>query len=383
MNLRGAVDTGDLMRRQLWESILACAHDKDVVIGGKWQGTGKRAHPCLGLGSRPHTPLNICWHSEPVPGWTGHWNPRWARAPNPRQLRITNLGWFLLKVRGWDWKSILVIGKESNVFAHLSWWFVKSVIAACEPQAQTSHSWRKYHQSFYLANAGLTGPHCPHHTRLSATCCNGQTSHHQHQQVTVRGVRAQGQPQVPRGLPSALGLTVALKAVGSRLCRAKAEVPRCGSSTVTEHSMGPGPARLLLGRGLCRMRSISIPGLQASMRHQSPCQKAAAIFGVFQLPGLGTRQRGSRGVRKLLAGLGYDLASGADLPAQARVPSPAPCWGPPLFLHPPLQAWSDQGQESWVGCCCRHLRFNEDNEVFQALHLEGHPAFCLCVEREI
>lgn len=73
------------------------------------------------------------------------------------------------------------------------------------------------------------------------------------------------------------------------------------------------------------MCSIGIPGLQASTRHQSPRLKAAAIFSVFQLPGLGTRQTGSRGLRKLLAGLGYDLASGADLPAQARVPSPAPC----------------------------------------------------------
>lgn len=60
------------MRRQLWESMLVCAHDKDAVIRGKWQGIGKRARPCLGSGSRPHIPLNICWHSEPVPGWTGH-----------------------------------------------------------------------------------------------------------------------------------------------------------------------------------------------------------------------------------------------------------------------------------------------------------------------
>ena len=34
---------------------------------------------------------------------------------------------------------------------------------------------------------------------------------------------------------------------------------------------------------------------------------------------LGYRQRGSRGPRKLLAGLGYDLDSGADLPAQASI----------------------------------------------------------------
>lgn len=69
---------------------------------------------------------------------------------------------------------------------------------------------------------------------------------------------------------------------------------RCGSSTVTKHSTGAGPAWLLLGRGLCRVCSISIPGLRASMRDQSPCQKATSIYSAFQLPGLGT-DRGAAG----------------------------------------------------------------------------------------
>lgn len=69
---------------------------------------------------------------------------------------------------------------------------------------------------------------------------------------------------------------------------------RCGSSTVTKHSTCAGPAWLLLGRGLCRVCSISIPGLRASMRDQSPCQKATSIYSAFQLPGLGT-DRGAAG----------------------------------------------------------------------------------------
>ena len=38
------------------------------------------------------------------------------------------------------------------------------------------------------------------------------------------------QPQVPRGLPSALGLVVPVKVVGSQLCRVKAEEPGVGAA---------------------------------------------------------------------------------------------------------------------------------------------------------
>lgn len=69
---------------------------------------------------------------------------------------------------------------------------------------------------------------------------------------------------------------------------------RCGSSTVTKHSTGAGPAWLLLGRGLCRVCSISIPGLRAGTRGLESLSKNHFHHSAFQLPGLGT-DRGAAG----------------------------------------------------------------------------------------
>ena len=252
--------------------------------------------------------------------------------------------------------------------------------------AQTSHSWRKYQERlipFYLANAGLTRPHCPQpHQALSnlppwpdepsptpaSHCAQGVSP--------GPAASSQGSAISPwaRGSSPGCGLPALL---------GEGRGARCGSSMVTKHSTCPGPAWLPLGRGLCRMCSISIPGLRASMRDQSPCQKATSIYSAFQLPGLGTDRGAAGAPGNCWQGWAMTWTAGRTCrPRRASLPQ-RPAEALPCSSTPHCRRGVDQGQESWVGCCCRHLRFNEGNEAFQALYLEGHPTCRLCVERDL
>lgn len=157
---------------------------------------------------------------------------------------------------------------------------------------------------------------------------------------------------------------------------------RCGSSMVTKHSTCPGPAWLRLGRPL---QDVFRKHSWAPGQHEGPESLSKSHFHLqcLSTPRLGYRQRGSRGPWKLLAGWAMTWTAGRTCwPRRASLPQ-CPAEALPCSSIPHCRRGVDQGQESWVGCCCRHLRFNEGNEAFQALHLEGHPTCCLCVEREI